>query len=135
MVFDWRYAFHSFWFLLTYMILLSTSVFLDLGQGMALGTIGALMVVDGLFTHNYPYFNRVDREGIAIVASICAFAVLTLAAGGVSTAWSSLVWDLLAFALAALGGTIDGCLARPTQLDPGDTRRALIAEGRLVKNS
>lgn len=127
MLFDWRYAFHSFWFLLTYMILLSTAVFLDQGNvlHMALGAIVALFVVDGLFTHNYPYFNRIDRQGIATVASICAFAVLTLAAAGLSIAWPSNIWDLVAFGLAALGGTIDGILARTTQLDPGTTRREL----------
>ncbi|GEO67804.1 hypothetical protein VC81_07765 [Levilactobacillus spicheri] len=137
MTFDWRYAFHSFWFLMTYMILLSMASFVGQGQSiqLVLGGIGALMVVDALFTHNYPYFNRIDRQGFDIVASGCGLALMTIIAVNLSTAWPSAVWGLIIFSLAALGGTIDGHLVRPTQLGPGQTRQELRKKAELVKEN
>lgn len=137
MTFDWRYAFHSFWFLMTYMILLSMAGFVNQGLSfsLVLGGIGALMLVDALFTHDYPYFNRVDRQGVDVIASGCALALMTLIAANLSTDWSSSVWGLIIFSLAGLGGTIDGYLVRPTDLEPGQTRRALLKKAELVKNT
>ncbi|GEO68055.1 hypothetical protein [Levilactobacillus spicheri] len=136
MRFDWRYAFHSFWFLMTYLILSSTAVFFnDQGHSlrMALGTIVALIVVDVLFTRNYPYFNRVDRQGATILVSIAMFALVALLAANFDPTWPSIVWDFTGFCLASIGGTIDGYLVRPTELKPAQTRRELIRRERLLK--
>lgn len=135
MQFDWRYAFHSFWFLMTYLILSSTAVFLNASHPlrMAIGTVVALLIVDLLFTHNYPYFNRVDRQGPQVLVSIAMFALIVILSKALDPSWASIVWDFLDFCLAALGGTIDGYLVRPTELKPNQTLRSLRKRKALLK--
>lgn len=135
MAFDWRYAFHSFWFLLTYQILSSTAVFFNQGHAlrMALGTVVALLVVDALFTHDYPYFDRIDRQGVTVLVSIAMFALLALLAENFDPSWPVIVWDFTGFCLASLGGTIDGYLVKPTDLSPTQSRRDLRRRAALAK--
>lgn len=137
MVFDWRYAFHSFWFLLTYLILSSTAVFFNQGHAlrMALGAIFALLVVDVLFTRNYPYFSRVGRQGVTVLLSIMLFAMIALLSANFDPNWPSIVWDFTDFCLAAFGGTIDGYLVQPTKILPYQTRRDLIKKALIIKNN
>lgn len=57
MKFDWRYAFHSFWFLMVLMVLLSLTTAVDQVHGVriALGVILGFLIVDSLWTWQYPY--------------------------------------------------------------------------------
>jgi len=137
MTFDWRYAFHSFWFLMTFMVLVSMVGFVNRGLSIRviLGAIIGLMVVDALFTHQYPYFNRIDRQGFDIVASGCALALMTLIAANLSPDWPSTVWGLIIFGLASLCGTIDGYLVKETKLEPGQTHQELRKQAEFLKNS
>lgn len=52
MKFDWRYAFHSFWFLMVLMVLLSLTTAVDQVHGVriALGVILGFLIVDSLWT-------------------------------------------------------------------------------------
>jgi len=136
MQFDWRYAFHSFWFLMAYLILSSTAVFFSGGHPlrMAVGTIVALLIVDILFTHDYPYFNRVDRQGATVLVSLSMFALVTILAANFDPNWPSILWDFTGFCLASLGGTVDGYLVRPTELKPNQTQRELRKRAKLLKD-
>ncbi|MDT6979758.1 hypothetical protein [Levilactobacillus zymae] len=133
MKFDWRYAFHAFWLYLTFMILFSTAYYFNQGHSlrMAVGTIVALLVVDGLFTRNYPYFNRVNRQGALALIDLAFFALLVLLAMNFNPDWPQAIWNAMSFFLAGMGGTVDGCVAHKTRILPYQTRRDLIRKAEI----
>ncbi|KIO94685.1 hypothetical protein N624_0799 [Levilactobacillus brevis] len=110
MKFDWRYAFHSFWFLMVLMVLLSLTTAVDQVHGVriALGVILGFLIVDSLWTWQYPYFNRLDRQGVTALINLGLFVVIAAFTLALKTAWSASVWGVMSFWLASIGGTLDG---------------------------
>lgn len=135
MKFDWRYAFHSFWFLMTLLLLMTPAFFSTQVHPVraTLGPVIGFMIVDELLTHHYPYFNRLHRQGITVIISVGFIVLLALLSWGINPAWPGSVWGLVIFGCASFGGTIDGYLVNPTRILPGDTlqdvrRKSLIMQ-------
>lgn len=137
MKFDWRYAFHSFWFLMVLMVLLSLTTAVDQIHGIriALGVILGFLLVDSLWTWQYPYFNRLDRQGVTALINLGLFVVIAAFTLALKTAWSASVWGFMSFWLASIGGTLDGYLARPTKVLIYQTRGDLRKKAEILRNS
>ncbi|WP_125681548.1 hypothetical protein [Levilactobacillus yonginensis] len=136
MKFDWRYAFHSFWYLMVLVILLSTSV---VAQHHALrltaGVVLAFLIIDSFWTWQYPYFNRFGRQGPSALIDLGLFGLIAMLALLLGSGWSAHEWGLLAFSLASLGGTLDGYLAKPTKIQLTQTRAQLRKKAEILRNS
>lgn len=137
MKFDWRYAFHSFWFLMVLMVLLSLTTAVDQVHGVriALGVILGFLIVDSLWTWQYPYFNRLDRQGVTALINLGLFVVIAAFTLALKTAWPASVWGFMSFWLASIGGTLDGYLARPTRVLVHQTRGDLRKKAEILRNS
>lgn len=137
MKFDWRYAFHSFWFLMVLMVLLSLTTAVDQIHGIriALGVILGFLLVDSLWTWQYPYFNRLDRQGVTALINLGLFVVIVAFTLALKTAWSASVWGFMSFWLASIGGTLDGYLARPTKVLIYQTRGDLRKKAEILRSS
>ncbi|KIR07949.1 hypothetical protein RA16_10680 [Levilactobacillus brevis] len=137
MKFDWRYAFHSFWFLMVLMVLLSLTTAVDQIHGIriALGVILGFLLVDSLWTWQYPYFNRLDRQGVTALINLGLFVVIAAFTLALKTAWSASVWGFMSFWLASIGGTLDGYLARPTKVLIYQTRGDLRKKAEILRSS
>ncbi|MCI1553394.1 MAG: hypothetical protein LKH74_05655 [Levilactobacillus sp.] len=137
MKFDWRYAFHSFWFLMALMVLLSLTTAVDHVHGVriALGVIFGFLLVDGLWTWQYPYFNRLGRQGASAMINLVLFVIIAAFTLAFKQEWSASVWGFMSFWLASIGGTIDGYLARPTKILASQTRGDLRKKAEILQNS
>ncbi|WP_143462572.1 MULTISPECIES: hypothetical protein [Levilactobacillus] len=137
MKFDWRYAFHSFWFFMMLMVLLSLTTAVDNFHGVriALGVIFGFLVVDGLWTWQYPYFNRLGRQGITALINLGLFVIIAAFCLAFKQEWSASVWGFMSFWLASIGGTMDGYLARPTTILVWQTRGDLRKKAEILQNS
>ncbi|MFD1454361.1 hypothetical protein ACFQ44_01545 [Levilactobacillus lanxiensis] len=137
MKFDWRYAFHSFWFLMTLMVFLSLTTAVDNFHGVriALGVILGFLIVDALLTWQYPYFNRLGRQGVTALINLGLFAIIAAFTLAFKQEWSANIWGFISFWLAGFGGIIDGYLAQPTKILADQTRGDLRKKAEILKNS
>jgi len=126
MRFDWRYAFHSFWFLQVLMLLMSPVIFEPgaSSKELAVGAMLGLVIVDGLFTRQYPYFSRFGRQGFEGLVGFIFFTIIACVAPYFPN-WSPAIWGFMSFCVASFGGTLDGYLAYPTEIMVGQTRKQL----------
>jgi len=134
MRYDWRYGFHSFWFLMTLMLMMSPVIFIDrlTVKHFALGTMAAILIVDYLFTRQYPYFNRFGRQGFSGLLSI-GFFVVMVAVAPYFGYWSPSAWGFVSFCVASFGGSLDGRIAHPTDILVNQTRAQLRKKAEILR--
>ncbi|WP_367377139.1 hypothetical protein [Levilactobacillus cerevisiae] len=119
------------------MVLLSLTTAVDNVHGVriALGVILGFLLVDGLWTWQYPYFNRLGRQGHTAMINLFLFAIIAAFTLAFKQDWSASVWGFMSFWLASIGGTIDGYLAQPTRILVGQTRGDLRKKAEILQNS